>query len=220
MATKRVKRTICANAEIAREVHSRAHRVRKGKRWRVSFPAHSRASRVTHGIDHEDAPIECEEDLLQLAVTEERAELAAGDGEDDRVEDVRDHLVKLVHVVQHLGRHGALVLVHIEAHDDDGDDGRGADDELTQPEAKVGHADDDRPLDEAIVVHEAQHEARREAKEEAEDDAKEEHLAHDDDEVEADVRGLEVVLAADIRRHPSGRNGRPVVTDGTAHPYV
>ena len=48
-------------------------------------------------------------------VHNELAELAPGDGEDDGVEDVRDHFVELVQKVEDLGRDLGTVLVDVQA---------------------------------------------------------------------------------------------------------
>jgi hypothetical protein len=70
----------------------------------------------------------------------------------------------------------ALVLVDIQAHHNDGDDGRGAHHDLAQPEDKVRHADDDRALNVMVVVDDAEEAARRSTGSEPEDDAEDEHL--------------------------------------------
>ena len=140
-----------------------SHKRRAG--W--SIPCARTAREEDYGVDEEDHQHRAGargEERVHVGVDQQRAELAAGDHEDHRVENVRDHLVELVQEVQHFWRDGRLVEVHVEAHHDDRKHCRRAHDQLGEPEGEVAHPDDRGDLDIAAVVDKAEEEFGHPAK--------------------------------------------------------
>eukprot|EP00964_Phaeocystis_antarctica_P088626 scaffold56415_cov59-Phaeocystis_antarctica.AAC.2 len=170
------------------------------------------------GVDQDDLWVDLE-DLLRGAVDEQHAELGAGDGEDDRVEDMRDHLIELVQKVEDLGRDVCPVVVDVQSHDHHADDGGGAADELAQPEAQVRHGQHHRTLDSQLVVQEAASENGELAARQPEDDAEEEHLREDAEELREIAAHRYISTFYLARLHPGRSVGGDGVPDDVAHPY-